>query len=173
MFQPRFLLLFACITCPIAALAEEGPAKEVPELEALSHYVGQWDVVVTSPNMPNLKGQAAAEWILNGRFVEQTGTLESADGSTVLKLKTLMTYDPKAKSYRMWSFFSNGTVIDATGTWDAEKKTMTSIHREDGTTTTTTADFSKEKTEQWKIVTTNAQNRVVSELSGTNTRRQK
>jgi hypothetical protein len=171
MFRPHFLLLFACVTCP--ALAEDGPSKEVPELKALSHYVGQWDVVVTSQTMADFKGQATAEWVLNGRFVEQTGVLESGDGSTVLKLKTLMTYDPRAKSYRLWSFFSNGTVVEAAGTWDAEKKTMTSIHRDGGMTTTTTADFSKEGTEQWKIVTTNAQNAVVSELSGTNTRRQK
>jgi hypothetical protein len=172
MFRLHFLLLFACATCPVA-FAQEGPAKEVPELEALSHYVGEWDVVVTSPNMPNLQGEATAEWILDGRFVEQTGVLKSADGSTVLKLKTLMTYDQKTKTYRMWSFISNGTVTEAEGTWDAEKKTMTSVQRSDGAKTTTTADFSKEGTEQWRIVTTNAQNTAVSELSGTNTSRQK
>lgn len=173
MFRANTLLLIAFAACHVPALAEDGPAKAVPELEVLSHYVGEWDIDVTSANMPDLKGQATAKWILDGRFVEQTGVLKSSDDSTVLKIKTLMTYDPDAKSYRMWSFYSNGNAIEAMGTWDAEKKTMTSIHRDEGMTTTITADFSKAGVEQWKIVTKNAQGNVVSELTGTNTRREK
>lgn len=173
MFRPNILLLMACTTSPLTAFADDGPAKAVPELKPLSHYVGKWDIELTSSNLQKLKGKATAQWILEGRFVEQSGALYSAEDTAVLKLKTLMTYDPKTKSYRMWSFYSNGSAIEAEGTWDAEKKTMTSVHRDGGMTTTITADFSKADTEQWKIVTRNAQNRVVSELTGTNTRRQK
>jgi hypothetical protein len=168
---------FACVclltfqATQIVALGDDGPAKQIPELKALSHYVGEWDVVTTVKDQPFVKGQAKAEWILDGRFVQQTGVLKSANGDTLLKTTTLMTYDQELKSYRMWLFFSDGQTYESVGQWDEEKKTMTSFER--SANRTTTANFSKEGTEQWKIVTKDPQNQVVGELSGTNSRRQK
>jgi hypothetical protein len=174
MVRKQFLLILAClVSLSTVGVAEEGPAKDVPELEALSHYVGHWDVAITSKSLPFSKGEATAEWILDGRFVQQTGSLTSVDGKSPLKITTLMTYDPKEKTYRMWSFLSNGTMIEAAGQWDAQKRTMTSIHRGGTSTTTTTANFAKTGTEEWKIVTTNEKNEVVGEFSGINTRRKK
>jgi Protein of unknown function (DUF1579) len=152
-------------------LAADGPAKDVPELQVLSNYVGTWDVAVTSKDSPFTKGESTTTWVLDGRFVQQTGVLESADGSNVIKVTTLMTYDSERKVYRMWSFLSNGSTSEGTGKFDEKTRTMTSTSRQDGTTTTTTAKFTDDGIEEWLFITTNQNNDVVARFGGTNTRR--
>lgn len=169
----RCLLLVTLCLASRSVVAAEEPAEGVPELKALSNYVGTWDVAIDSNGSGISKGEAVAMWTLGGRFVEQSGTLKTANGKTALTMKTVMTYDERAKAYRSWSFFSNGMAFEAKGKWDPEKKTMTSNSQSDDTTITTTADFSKEGVEQWKIVTTNQNGGVVSELKGTNIRQKK
>lgn len=166
----QLVLAFVAVQTSIG-FAGDGPAKDVPELHALSNYIGKWEVAITSRDAPFTKGEAIAEWILDGRFVQQTGYLTSADGATTVKVTTLMTYDQKVKSYRMWKFLSNGITNESLGKWDASKRTMTSVRSDDGTTTTTTARFAENGTEQWTIVTTNQKNEVLSNLGGTNTHR--
>jgi len=150
------------------AFADDGPAKDVPELSALAHYVGTWHVAITSKDSPFAKGESSAEWILDGRFVQQIGTLMSADGNAVAKITTLMTFDKKEGRYRMWSFISDGATFESAGKWDEKKRTMTSTRRDGGMTTTTTATFLDGR-EEWTIVTTNQSNDVVGNLKGTNT----
>lgn len=165
------VLLFAFSTWQITEVrADDGPVNGVSELAALSNYVGTWDVAITSKDSPFTKGQSTAKWILDGRFVEQSGFIASADGGTILKVTTLMTYDQNEKTYRMWSFISNGTTSESTGKWDEKARTMTSIRRYGGTTTTITARFAENGTEEWSIVTTNQSNEVVANFAGTNTR---
>ena len=167
------VLLFAFTACQTAVVrADNGPANGVPALAALSNYVGTWDVAITSKDSPFTRGQSTAQWILDGRFVQQSGHVASADGGTILKITTLMTYDQKEKTYRMWSFISNGTTSESTGKWDEKTRTMTSIRRGGATTTTTTAKFAENGTEEWSIVTTNQNNEVIEEFAGTNTRRE-
>lgn len=170
----RFVLLLIAVTAcsSAAACADDGPAKHVPELQALSSYIGTWDIAITSKDSPFSKGESTATWILDGRFVQQTGILESADGATVLKVTTLMTYDQERKAYRMWSFLSNGSTSEASGTWDAKNRTMTSISSQDGMKTTVTARFTENGHEEWMFVTTNQNNEVLGRFGGTNTRRQ-
>lgn len=166
------LLLIAVAACPTAAvLAEDGPAKDVPELQALSNYVGAWDVAITSDDSPFSKGESTTMWVLDGRFVQQTGVLKSADGAKVIKITTLMTYDSEQRTYRVWSFLSNGTTSEASGKWDEKTRTMTSTSKQNGTTTTTTAKFSDNGVEEWLFVTTNQNNEVVGRFGGTNKRR--
>lgn len=166
-------LVLAFTTCATTTvIAEDGPASGVPELEVLSNYSGTWDVAISTKDSPFTKGEATATWILDGRFLQQTGSVTSADGATILKITTLMTYDQEANAYRMWSFLSNGASAESSGTWDATTRTMTSVRRENDSTTTTTAKFTNDGHEEWKIVTTSQKNgEVLSELSGTNTRR--
>lgn len=171
---PAILLFLSAFLLPKVVLtAQEGPAPHVPELKVLSNYIGTWDVSITSPDAPFAKGQSTAEWILDGMFVQQTGSLNSKDGSNVLQVRTLMTYDNQKKQYRMWQFASDGTFGEATGKWDAKTRTMTSIGHNDQNTTTTTAIVTEDGTEKWSIVTTNRNNQVVFEISGTNKRREK
>ena len=166
------LLLLAVTSHQTSAVrADDGPAKNVPELQALSNYVGTWDVAITSKDSMFTKGESATTWVLDGRFVQQTGVLKSADGANVIKVTTLMTYDTERKTYRMWSFLSNGTTSEASGNWDEKTRTMTSISRQEGITTTTTAKFSDNGIEEWLFVTTNQNNEVLGRFGGTNTRR--
>jgi hypothetical protein len=166
------LFLIAVSACPNpAVLADDGPAKNIPELQALSNYVGTWDVVITSKDSPVAKGESTTTWVLDGRFVQQTGQLKSADGSSVIKITTLMTYDSEERMYRIWSFLSNGITSEASGKWDEKTRTMTTTSRQNGTTTTSTAKFSDNGTEEWLFVTTNQKNEVVGRFGGTNKRR--
>lgn len=164
-------LVFSVIAFNSATMnADDGPHKDVPQLKALASYVGTWDVAISAGNLPYTQGESTAEWILDGRFVQQTGHLKASDGS-VLKIRTLMTWDQQASEYRMWSFLSNGTVSESSGKWDAGSRTMTSVRSEGGFTTTTTAKFPEPGVEEWTIVTKNQTNEVVAEISGRNSRR--
>lgn len=169
----RFVLFVVLVAASrtIHVQAADGPAKDIPELKVLSNYVGTWDVAITSRDSPFTKGESSTTWVLDGRFVQQTGVLRSADGFNAIRVTTLMTYDSERKMYRMWSFLSNGSTSEATGTWDEATRTMTSISRQDGSTTTTTAKFSDNGIEEWLFTTTNQSNEVVGRFGGTNTRR--
>lgn len=174
-----------CVILASVALSEAygvapgEPSNAVPELQALDHWIGTWDVDMTvkpngeSPKGMRAKGAATAEWILDGRFVQQTGSFESADGVRTMQIRTLMTYDPRKKVYRSWSFLSNGVVTQSEGTWDARSRTLTSTSRdpESGATTTTEATFTDNDTEQWSMVAKDREGKVVNETTGTNTRR--
>ena len=169
---PVLLIAFALCHTTVG-FAADGPAKDVPELEALSNYIGTWDVVITSEDSPFTKGESTTKWILDGRFVEQSGHIASDDGATTLKITTLMTYDRNEKAYRMWSFLSNGETSESTGKWDAKNRTMTSIRRGGGSTTTTTARFGENGTEEWTMVTKDQNGEVVIKFGGKNTRHKK
>lgn len=161
--------LFSCVFSVSAA--EQVPAADVPELKVLSHYVGKWETKITSQDTPFVSAEVTAEWVLDGRFVEQTASITVINSPEPLKFKTLMTYDPDRKEYRFWRFVSNGNVTDSAGTWDAEKKTMTSVGRDGDVTATTTANFSKADVEEWKIVVRDSSGNDVTTIAGTNTRR--
>ena len=174
---------FACMAFASATAADapQGPSKDVPELQVLNHWVGKWDDDMTvKPNaaLPKgmrAKGPVTAEWVLNGRFVQQTATLEPDDGAPAMKVTTLMTYDPRKKVYRSWMFFSTGAVSESEGRWDEESRTMTSTSRdpESGADTTIRATFAADGTENWSIVEKDREGKVLSETIGTNTPRKK
>jgi hypothetical protein len=168
---------------PAVGLADApaGPAKDVPELQALSHWVGEWDTEMTVKANADLargmsrKGTTTAEWVLNGRFLQQTWILKPDDGSPATQGTTFMTYDPRKKVYRSWMFNSTGSVSESEGTWDEKSRTMTSTIREAeaGTTTTIKATFAADGTENWSFTTRDRDGKVVRELAGRNTRRKK
>jgi len=171
----RFSIAVLACVCSLlltpAPAAGDGPASSVPELKALSHYVGTWDVDVTSDVTPYESGESTARWILGGRFLEQSGSIASADGKEVLEVKTLMTFDANENSYRMWTFTSDGESSEWTGTWDEGQRTMTSVRTGGGTTTTTTARFPKDGIEEWSMVLRDSGGEVLMELAGRNQRR--
>ena len=84
-----------------------------------------------------------------------------------------MTYDPARKVYRSWTFLSDGSAGEIEGRWDAKARVMTSVGRKDanGGFSTTTADFSTVGVEKWRIVYSDKNGKVTSELAGTNTRK--
>ena len=166
------LLLFADLLIPVAAVAQdEGPSQDVAELQVLSNYVGKWDIVAGSKDDPFAKGTTTVKWILDGRFIQGTGTLKTVDGSNDFKVTMLMTYVSDKNVYRRWSFFSYGMTSESEGTWDAETQTMTLVTRYGDIVQTTTSNFAEDGVEEWTMVSTDEADRVVNEMRGTNSRR--
>jgi hypothetical protein len=174
--------MLSCLTAALLTLAPAadpaGPAPDVPELKALSHWAGQWSTKMTVkpnrdlPNGAGGTGTAVGEWVHAGRFLRQTWSLDSTTGLPKMSGSTMMTYDPQRKAYRSWSFFSTGAVSEATGTWDANTRTMTWTARDGDLTTVTTAAFTADgRNETWSIVTKDRAGNVVGDTSGTNTRK--
>ena len=154
---------------------DEGPSSKVPELKALDHYVGDWEVEFTTKDANFSKSKSTAKWVLDGRFVEQTGDVLDKAGAVALKMKTLFTFDAKKNAYRSWIFTSDGSVTESDCVWDDKVKTMTSISKrnEGEGFTTTTADFSQPGVESWKIVFTDAAGKTTGEVTGRNTKEKK
>src|SRR5688500_1158848 len=87
----------------------EGPSAEVPELQALNHYAGQWEDEIIG--QPGIRRMETAEWILQGRFLRQTWSTEGPHGTPTASGLTLMTFDTERQVFRHWSFLATGTVI--------------------------------------------------------------
>jgi hypothetical protein len=156
----------------------DGPQEQVPELEALSSYLGNWDseFTIVSHDKDSIDekftGKVEANWSVGGRFLEQTGTYTLDSNSPPMVIKTLMTFDVNDQKYRYHFFDSTGEHRVSTSSWNAEKKTMTSTMREpDGEEMITTADFSAPGIETWTIVITSAKNQSTTKITGKNTRR--
>ncbi len=74
MIQRVFYLLLAVTVCHSTVVcAEDGPASDVPELQALSNYIGTWDVAVTSKDSPLQRGR-----------LRQHGSLEAGSCSRLV-----------------------------------------------------------------------------------------
>jgi hypothetical protein len=180
-FAPRsarigsFLAVAICVAGVQAADVPQGPAKEIPELLVLNCYAGSWEVIAaagTVPNIPIFKGKATSKWILDGRFLELTGALQSPDGTRNIKITTLKTYDAEQKSYRSWTFLSTGQATESTGKWDPATQTMTFISRPEanGRTTTTTGNFTEAGIEKWNLSIADQTGKIIKQIVGKNTR---
>lgn len=154
-------------------LKKEEPKKELSELQVLQNYVGKWDINVSAGNSSILTGDASAEWILDGKFVQQTASLRPKEGSAGIKFTTLMTYDAEKKAYRSWTFLSNGGVSQSDGVWDSKSKTITWVGQKDdrGNISTTKADFSQPDLEKVNIVIADPGGKTITEMTAKNTRR--
>lgn len=173
-FHTVIVTLLALFSLAVRGYSEDsGPSPAIPELQALSHYVGRWDVTLFGADGgPSMKGESSAKWVLDGRFVEQNGVLKSNDGNRIA-IRTLYTYDAEKRVYRSWSFVSSGSVTESEATWDAKAKTMTSLTRPDpnGNKTKIIADFSAAGVETWRFLSLDRNGQQVSEFSGKNIRK--
>ncbi len=147
----RILPAVACLALlPFAALADDGPTPEIPELAALLRYVGEFDIEVTQSVFGLSTGEGTAHWTLGGRFLEQEGTMTATDGSGTFSAKSLYTYDSQARVYRSWTFTSTGVAIERTGTFDAATQTLTL--ESTAPASRQTADFSDPEKIEWSII---------------------
>jgi hypothetical protein len=122
-----YLFITAMLLTSTTAQSADPPSAgldlHIPQLKALDHYAGVWDIkMAIKSNDPaaqtqQFKGVSRAKWILNGRFLQQTGTLEAKGNSPQLILTTLWTYDTQAKTYRSWTFTSAGSSSESTAVW--------------------------------------------------------
>jgi len=146
--------------------------RDLPaELKVLDHYVGVWNIEII-PQDQLAKGTAKAEWILDGRFVQQNVEMQSADGTRRANIIALMTYDPARKKYWRWAFVSDGITSEGEGVWDnaARKMTFVTRDRQIGSTMSVTSDFSVADIETWRVVNTDRAGNVLFERSGKNMR---
>jgi hypothetical protein len=149
----------------------QGPAPDVPELKLLDHYAGQWEDEIAG--RPDMRRSELGEWILEGRFLRQTWSTESGDGSPSAHGITLMTFDPQRQVYRSWAFLATGSVIENEGLWDPVTKTFTWGHSvaNKAERVITKASFTEKATQSWSIVKTDEHDKVLREVSGRSVRR--
>ena len=140
-------------------------------LEVLEIYTGTWDVRADIENAQTATGNFTATIILDGKFLQTIGSLNTSDNSNDFDLVSLMTFDENRNTYRTWSFFSTGLVSESTSDWDATSNMMTKKTRYGDITQTTESYFPKSGIERWIAISRDRNGNVVSELQGVNTRR--
>jgi hypothetical protein len=162
-------------TCE-AAVSEDAanqPAEDCEELKILDRYAGIWVEHVSGK--PEVRRRDEGEWILDGRFLRQTWTSEAQEDAPKASGMTLMTYDREQGVYRSWAFLATGSVIENEGSWDEPTKTMTWGHRVPETTEMvfTRVVFPDEATQEWSIVKTDGEGKILRELAGRSIRQEK
>ncbi len=149
----------------------EGPSAGIPELLALSHYAGDWEDEITGK--PGMRRTESAAWILHGRFLRQSWSTETGDGTPGASGLNLMTFDTDGRGYRQWSFLATGSVIENEGVWDSVTRTFTWGHRlaDTSETVATKASFAEDSIQAWSIVKTDAHGKTLREVTGRSRRR--
>jgi hypothetical protein len=169
--------LIAIIAIALTSLCAIGAAQAPDPLPAealkvLKLFVGTCDTTIDGN--PGLKGAATGVLVLGDRFVRDDFVLKDGDGSVVLQVSSMITYDTNAKRYRMWMFSSTGEVTPSEGTWDEATRTLTMNSRDaKGHATKWTSSFSAEGVETWSLVTKDQDGNVVLEVKGKSTARSK
>ena len=160
--------IFALLALLILSATSRADAPP-KELEALNHYLGSW--VNTISDNPKAKSTGSAQWTLDGRFLQQTWTLDADPGvRPTLSCTTMMTYDTTKGVYRAWQFFSTGYSVNGDGVWDAATSTFTWTIKDPNTgkTTVTKVSFPQEGVENWSFTTTNSEGKELLTMSGKN-----
>jgi hypothetical protein len=179
--RANFALAIVAAVAVAPARAQEqasGPSAEVPELAALSGFVGEWDSRSEAKGIEGVteggsfKGTAEARWIHGGRFVRQTWVITEGGQEAGLNGSAILTYEPEKRAYRIWSFMSTGATGEGEGSYDPKTKTFTwKVRDSNGLQTVTKSSFATEGEENWSIVISAGDGRVVTDMKGKNTRR--
>ncbi len=140
------------------------------ELAALDRYVGVWD----DTSDPAGKVTITCEWTLDGSFLRHSWIFDSGDGSPKNFGLQLMSYDAADHTFRAWTFYSNGLVLQGEGVWDAPSKTFTwTVHDPaTGQTTVSKAAFVGHNQEDFSSKTTDSDGKVLFELKRKKVRRE-
>ena len=169
-------LVLGCL--PSVVLGFQNPDE--PMLSVLSQYEGVWDSEFSYINQDGMgadekfTGVVEGKWIVDGRFLDQTGKYQVDEASGLFIIKTVMSYHEKDQNFRFVYFMSSGDIQHSVGNWDPDKKTMTSRMKndeDDDGSTTIVADFSTENVEQWSIESRDGNGKITGRIAGTNKRR--
>jgi hypothetical protein len=173
-------IVLTVLTCATARAADDQqePATDVPELQPLSQYAGNWQVELTIKNMEHpdgvkTTGSSVGEWIHGGRFLRQTWSVNAADGIPAFNGSSIRTYDPRKMTYRTWSFDSTGNAEESQGLWDPQKRTLTwkILENNSGGMTIVTSTFAQDGMETWSILAKDSNGTVLADVNGKATRR--
>jgi hypothetical protein len=166
-----FLLAFFVALAGLSPLAAQTP-KDLPEMKVLQQFVGSWKYEATffksawNPEEKHLTGTVTTAATLDGSYIEEKGT--DGEGGHSQKMYT---FDLQGGGYRAWWFSSRGLNNESTGTWDADKHTLTwTTKLPAGPTGVTTQHFVDEKTIEWAITFKDAEGNVTFRAEGKSTR---
>jgi hypothetical protein len=169
------LIFVAVISLVFVAAALQAAAQDTPkppELKVLERLVGKWDSESVSkaaectPQEGRAKGVLTREWVLNGRYVQETS--KQSDGDAIV----MFTYDTAKRAYRWWMFNTQGHNIEMSGQWDEKTQTLTCTSElGNGLTNTSTIHFLDADTHQWTALVKDGQGKIFVDAAGTCTRR--
>lgn len=176
--QKRIISIVPAGEEPLAEASS--PAASTPELAVLAPFARRFDSTseVKSRDLPQplkMKGVSEGAWIHDGQFLRQTWSVERGDGVPAMNGSAIMTFDPREKAYRRWSFISTGPVEESRGEWDAATHTMTwtADGNELGGKTVTTSTFDDANRETWSIHFKDDKGEDATEVIGVSTPRGK
>jgi len=169
-----------CTVLAAFALAGRGTADDAPhpatESRVLERYIGNWDEVMTNkptewmPMTQKSTVNTRRAWALGGKFVRGEGKWQPGNAEFL----HLVTFDPEAKVYRSWYFDAAGGIPrgSVTGTWDEKATTMRWRGTDEaGNKSVGTHHFIDKDRQEWTLVVTNPNGKVVLDLTGKCTRR--
>jgi hypothetical protein len=140
--------------------------EQQAEFKVLSNYAGTWEIKIMG--RPTAKSVSKGVWVLGGKFLQRSWTLDMGDGSPATSGIHMMTFDTDMKMYRNVCLTSGGKIVEERGFWNADSRTMIwTAKTADGETRVTRAAFPKNATATWSIVTTRADGSLIEEGSGT------
>ncbi len=148
------------------------PPDKPPEIKILERYIGKWKFEMISkqaewnPKESRYSGTSTNEWALDGWF--QHHKVKHDSGTEGIDM---MTYDPRKKKYRSWSFDSFGFSNEMTGTWDEKAKTLTTKgDLEEGVTVISVMRFLDNDTREVTYVAKDAKGKIYLDIRGKVTR---
>lgn len=167
--------LVVLLSFPTITVAQDA-AEPSAEMKLLEDMVGTWDEVMTNkpsewiPEAGESKAITTRVWALDGKFIRGTGSWQPAD----TEFLHMLGYDPADETYLSWYFDAAGSIprIATSGTWDAETRTLkwsgtdAAGNRSVGTTRIVDEDHN-----DWTVITTSPDGKVLLDLTGKCTRR--
>jgi hypothetical protein len=141
----------------------ETPAKEG---EAHWKYIGRREITIAGN--PKGDGVMLGEHVLEGRFVQQTWTIDTKEGASPRRHgRAMISYDAAQRVYRMWRFTSDGRPAAGEGVWDEAARTFTWTLKDpaNGEATVVKSTFGKDGPESWEETTTSPDGTAVT-ISG-------
>lgn len=138
------------------------------EQKVLDRWLGNWQTTYKQlkPEEKSGTAETLTTRVIGGQFVQ-----EAAAHSDKSFSRSTITYDAEKKTYRSWWFSSTGQTDESTGTWDADKKTMTWHSTTIGDAKTTVKQhFKDDDTIEFDVVAKDRAGRVVFHMEGKNVR---
>lgn len=163
------LSLLGVFAASSPTMAQDAPKP--PELKVLERLIGKWDSESVSraaewtPKEVRAKGVLNREWVLDGRYVQETS--KQSDGDAMV----MFTYDSAKRAYRSWLFNTQGHNIEVSGQYDEKSQTLTCTSDVgNGLLNTTTIQFIDLNTHQWTAVVKDKNGKIYFDAEGTCTR---
>jgi hypothetical protein len=120
----RYARIDAAKTDKSANAASPPKVSPPDEMKIFADEIGKWTIegsAVSGDKTTKVSGTTTAQWILGGRFVQTTATIQGRKGDNIC----VAGFDAATKTYRCWYFDPEGSFSEpAVGTWDEKEHTM-------------------------------------------------